>query len=324
MIVFHHLHHPSLQFDWLPLGLRQSWTGVHIFFVISGFVVGLSLLNQLSYQSTSYFGRVNTNRQIILNFLKRRFYRLAPSAVSVLGFIAIMFIIFDFQEPIGLSLFQRLAEIGRALVEYLVPSYNTHIVFSGFKIPNRLTTAPYWSLAIENQFYLLLPFFMLLWSRKRDLIASSLAVFATVSFLVRPAFKYFYPEDSSDVINVYYANSLTNFDGLFFGVALAGLFSKITPTQPIRPQAWMWILVTFAFAWIYPNLWGSGTDRGRNIMSTYTLTILATGYMVWRCAKEELLNGKLPFKGKALNLVLNYLGSRSYVLYHCCPVKGLV
>jgi peptidoglycan/LPS O-acetylase OafA/YrhL len=224
MVIMHHIHHPTLNFQWMPPDLRQGWAGVHIFFVISGFVVTLSLMNRLKSSSSRYLTRLKENTAALTDFYKRRFFRLAPSALVVLALIALMFSIFDFVEPATLNRSGRLYEIGRATLEYLIPIYNLHIVGHGFAVPNRLTTAPYWTLSIENQFYLFIPLFLLAFTNRKTLKTLCFSIVVALSLIVRPVFHYFYSGTTPDIINVYYANSLTNFDGLLLGVCLAYLF----------------------------------------------------------------------------------------------------
>lgn len=314
MVVCHHIHHPTLSFGWLPLDLRQGWAGVHIFFVISGFVVTRSLLMRLHFEGPSWSDRLRDNAGRLLDFYRRRFLRLAPAALSVLLLTGLMFAAFDFAEPVALTTSQRLWEIGRAVAAYLIPVYNLIIVDQGFSVANRLTIAPYWTLAIENQFYLMIPLFLLLLSRRRTIMVSSVTLACTIALLVRPLFHLFYPEDTPDIITKYYANSLTNFDGLFVGVFVASVFDRVRRSPHPRRFHGAWVLVGFAIAWIYPNLWGTTSDRGRNVMNVYLVEVVLAALMVWNCARSEA-QGLLPFKSERLNRVLDYLGTRSYALY---------
>ena len=123
----------------LPLALPVDfgWSGVDLFFVFSGFLIGGILLE--ARQSTNYF-RV---------FYKRRIYRIFPIYFT---YLAVFFFGLHFmQSPLVYNMFHP--EI----------PWHTCVTFTqNFWMAFRNDTGsfalvPTWSLAVEEQFYLTIP-----------------------------------------------------------------------------------------------------------------------------------------------------------------------
>src|ERR1700722_17940759 len=68
-----------------PQVLQDSWSGVDLFFVISGFVVTLSLVRLLPpvEEQSSFLGAFDVARPAIKTFYIRRFFRIMPVALVV-------------------------------------------------------------------------------------------------------------------------------------------------------------------------------------------------------------------------------------------------
>lgn len=120
----------------LDLIMGAGWMGVDLFFVLSGFLITGILL--ATTDSPTYFR----------NFFARRFLRIFPIYYL---FIFCMFIPYHVQ-------------FGRAgLASLLFFYYNLYAVYVGHGLPD---VNSLWSLAVEEQFYLAWPFFVLFLSRK--------------------------------------------------------------------------------------------------------------------------------------------------------------
>src|SRR6266403_5622540 len=107
---------------------RLTWSGVDLFFVLSGFLIGGILLD--SRDSPNYFR----------TFYKRRFFRIVP-LYGVMLFTALM--------------------VGRGEIDAWIPTLSYFAFLQNLWMARFATfgvlLAATWSLAIEEQFYLTLP-----------------------------------------------------------------------------------------------------------------------------------------------------------------------
>lgn len=128
-----------------------GWTGVDLFFVISGFVITRELEPRLRGASD----RIDFLRRSI-GFWLRRCWRLLPSAWLWLGIGLIACVVFNQSGAFAPFRTNFAGALASALqVQNLHMAY----IFGDGRIPNNFL---YWSLSLEEQFYLVLPFIVLL------------------------------------------------------------------------------------------------------------------------------------------------------------------
>lgn len=157
--------------------LKGGFVGVDVFFVISGFLIGGILWRE--YDST---GRIR-----LKNFYIRRFRRLAPAFFGMVAVTAVLgwAILLPFEYR----------EFGKAVIASTV--YLSNILF--FRQTGYFDTAAEdkpllhtWSLAVEEQFYVFVPLFILLLARwKWGLVSGLIAAWAlslVACILLTPAY----------------------------------------------------------------------------------------------------------------------------------------
>src|SRR5215475_620685 len=134
----------------LVLPGRSGWTGVDLFFVLSGFLIGGILLDARS--STNYF-RV---------FYTRRFFRIVPCYVALLV------------TYYGLCTLGTLGKLQQFQWQdaWGMPWYVSALFLQNFWIAMQNTWQPgalsiLWSLSVEEQFYLTLPWLVRFQDQKR-------------------------------------------------------------------------------------------------------------------------------------------------------------
>jgi peptidoglycan/LPS O-acetylase OafA/YrhL len=165
----------------LELPLHGGFVGVDIFFTISGFLIGSIILRQ-----------TESGRFTFAGFYERRIRRIFPALFAMLLASSILALVYLL--PIELVTFAK---------SLIATAFSVSNVFfwlqSGyFDAPASETPLLHtWSLAVEEQFYVFLPIFLVLlrrWAPRR--IETAVYTFAAVSFLISAIGAYKYPSAS--------------------------------------------------------------------------------------------------------------------------------
>ncbi len=141
-VVFYHCH----------LGCPGGYVGVDIFFVISGYLITGILLQQ-----------VGEGRFSFLSFWERRIRRLVPALAVMTLITALLGYTFWFPDD--------LQDLGGALMTQPLLTVNVYfwrVVLGGYfgSPPENRPLLHTWSLAVEEQFYVILPLLLVLLSQK--------------------------------------------------------------------------------------------------------------------------------------------------------------
>jgi peptidoglycan/LPS O-acetylase OafA/YrhL len=148
--------------------------GVDVFFAISGFVITSLLATELAA----------TGRLSLAHFYLRRVKRLLPALAVMLTFVALVGIV---ASPVGAQRIGALTGIWASL--FGANLYLGHLTLGYFDVSASLNPLLHtWTLAVEEQFYLLFPVVLLIaWRtgrRRHARIARSLAVIAIAAVSV--------------------------------------------------------------------------------------------------------------------------------------------
>jgi peptidoglycan/LPS O-acetylase OafA/YrhL len=271
VVMIHNLH--GLDFPPLSLVTNYGWIGVDLFFVLSGFLITGILLD--TKQSGHYFR----------NFYARRGLRIWPLYYAVLLF---MFVVVPLVRP------HDAAELfGRSFPWWSYP----------FFLQNFLVNAPAlavgplgvsWSLAVEELFYLVWPFFV------RYLPVKRLQIIAWVVLLVSPRLRL----DFLTRHWIIYSNPFCRLDGLMAGALLAILVRKsgFAPER-LRKPAWIVFLIAVPLAiatGVYGVMW-----------LTSSMAAIASAAFVYL----GLFEANVWFRALVTNRFLIFTGTISYGLY---------
>lgn len=278
--------------------MHSGWCGVDLFFVLSGFLITLGLLD--SKDSSNYFSA----------FYMRRVLRIFPLYYAVLIVAMICSAVFASYTP-------KVTLMSDALNGSLFPTqagWVAHLLYvqnwwMPWKEPaSQNILGHFWSLGIEEQFYLVWPLCVWLLPRKRLLglcVAVCPGVLALRFFLIG----YFNPPP-----HVIFMNTVTRADTLIMGALCALL---VTDGRWLA-AVWRWlpIVATLGAGCVVTIAFGV-RDASRQLYYTDTLgfTALAMTFgsvVIW----AYVLNGRRNWSDRILSVrPLTELGKYSYGLY---------
>ena len=161
------------------LGFKGGFYGVDLFFVISGYVISNQLL-------------VNNN---LIEFYKKRVNRILPAS-----FFTVVATIFASYLLLGQFSTKTILEPVKAIGTLSVNYFFAHHYNNYFELGSN--TSPFlhfWSLAVEEQFYLFIPVLFLLFANKKNKVIKLIT-----SLLVLSSFIYFlYLSNSNPNLSFY-------------------------------------------------------------------------------------------------------------------------
>lgn len=201
MVLLYHYRmfgHP----EWLDDYARFGWTGVDLFFVLSGFLISRQLFQEIK----------SANKIRLKDFYIKRFFRIIPPYLIVLT------VYFTFP-------FFREREALPPLWKFMTFTQNIGLDLGGFG-----TFSQVWSLCIEEQFYLLFPLILLLFLKFKKLkylkfFLCFLLLF-TIAARIISYQVFIIPSINTDnfwrdwYMKIYYP-TYTRLDGLVVGIAIA-------------------------------------------------------------------------------------------------------
>lgn len=260
-----------------------GWLGVDLFFVLSGFLITDILLKTVGHKN------------YLRNFYFRRILRIFP--LYYLSLIIFLLIIPQFPNKLNLDYYTS-NQVW--LWTYL---QNWLYIFNNPDPSNTLNH--FWSLAVEEQFYLLWPFVILVIRKP-----SHLLIFITLLLLSVIALRLWIW--NYQIVNLAYFNLYTysRIDGICIGSIIAILKAK---NSNLLIKHTFWIVLTFAFL----NFVFFFINRVYNFTFPYLALV---GYTTFAMMFGLMLNEIITGNSKILNNIFKYpiltfLGKISYGLY---------
>jgi peptidoglycan/LPS O-acetylase OafA/YrhL len=246
---------------WLPVGE----IGVLIFFFISGFVISRSALFEI--RTTSDFS--------VKAFYIRRFFRIIPPLALYLVTCLVL-------GALGIVDFQLHNAIPAFLYVCNIETFNQCIWLGGHT----------WSLAFEEQFYLLFPALLVLFMLRRTPFLPHLI--GAAIFCLLPLF---WPLSYSGRYDFYLIY------GLFGAGFLAARYEAVI-FETLRKHATAWFLIATAMVLFTPV-----TLPWATLANNYPLTFVVTIPLMVICS------GWTGFSALLSNSFIRYLGRISYGIY---------
>lgn len=285
MVVFHHAADNLFTWDTPNMARFYSyfsgWVGVDLFFAISGFVIARDLVPQLLTVT-----RGEATRRMVLAFWVRRAWRLLPSAW--LWLLVMLIASLAFNQTGAFGSFRTNLE---ATVAGVLQVANFRLAEAFMQWPYGASFV-YWSLSLEEQFYLLFPLLILL--VRRYLLHVMILLVLFQFFLVRTPILMFFRTDA-----------------LALGVLLA-LWTQHSSYWLFKPNflgrhkcGLVVVLVALLCLWVL------GSDQLRSVDSKIGMIALVSAVLVWVASYDRSYLG-FP---KPLSSLLIWLGARSYGIY---------
>jgi len=267
-----------------------GWSGVDMFFILSGFLVGGLLFNEIAKT-----GSLNAGR-----FLIRRAFKLWPSyAVFIIYYAA------------------KLIHRGDSISGTLYALWPNFVHLQNYiHVENPFALAPEhtWSLAVEEHFYLALPLLLLFLTRGARRERLSLIPWISVALLIvclglrmtnfsRPFYRYtqLFPTH-------------LRIDTLFLGVCLSYLY-HFNPALWRRFAARKSVPFVLGLAFVAPMLW---LPEASPFVFTVGFTMLAFGYACLLIAAVPLPGEPAPVSALWRNPLVRgvaWIGLYSYSIY---------
>ncbi len=262
--------------------------GVDLFFVLSGFLITLSLWNSKSFS----------------HFFIKRIKRIAP--LAILTTFVFWWIKTDFLE---ITLFN-------------ITDLFSHIFFvNGFFPQFYSTINPVtWSISIEMAFYILLPVIWIIFAKKNmKKFFSIFSVLVFLSFLYR-AFLFYYfqenPEINSHLKIIYSEQLWGRLDQFFIGIILAYFYNNINNINYIKNTKIIIFSISSVLLIIAGYLFFEYQSNFRDILllQVFLHTVTALGFAgflyLFVQSKDESF-----IKNNVVTHIFSWLGKISYGMY---------
>ena len=317
-VMVYHANH-----EWLSGG----FLGVEVFFVISGYLITLLMIGEHERLGKVHLGQ----------FWKRRFRRLLPALFVMMGALA-LYLAIAYRRPQGRTRGDFLGGVFYGSNWYQIVVGQSYTAAEAFAPLRHL-----WSLAVEEQFYLIWPLVMVLILRKgRErlprvglwLAGTSAAIAVAVAVLFvsgdvadecGPGATHGYATVFGRCINIndtLYLSTFTRAGGLMLGAALAMLWRPGALMRgPLRNKS------RFLDAFAFLGLVGLGvlifnlsiSGSGNSFGSRYNPWLFRGGLFLTGLTTVAVIAAvvhRRSFIGRVLgNPLFNWIGTRSYGLY---------
>jgi peptidoglycan/LPS O-acetylase OafA/YrhL len=289
-------------FQWLqpaiPQVLWSAWSGVDLFFAISGYVISLSFSRTIvaRTEGTSFAEQISVNSAAIQAFFIKRFWRIFPPVIVTLSLLAFLTLTLGITRWTDL-----LVEVAAALSM----TYN-YVVYGGGPFVLDIL----WSLGVEAQFYLLAPFFLIACSNSRRGLIITIAVFLLIGAVVRPLHIHAYTELSQRWLAVRFSTHC-RLDSLAAGVFVYFLLREPQVVQSAKNFSIFAVRSLFLFCLLVLLYIPAYTPTEFSHNEGFSLLAIASASILFLAAGS----GRHLIPGAQFKTVLRYLGERSFSIY---------
>lgn len=255
-----------------------GWTGVDLFFVLSGFLIGTILIR--NRQSPRYFS----------TFYIRRIVRIIPNYYLLIGLFLLL---------LGMPYFSRSAFLHKGndipWWSYLAMVHNIYMGRLHSLGSNAVNVT--WSIGIEEQFYLVFP--LIVYFAKKEWIPYILGLAILLASVIRGFYAHWIPR---------YVFLPCRMDSIAFGAMVAYFNEGFQLEKIVKKYAGWFALILMADVGTCLYLFLRYSDLGIN--RHFFLAVFFSGCLVAALVYQDSFYGRL-----LRNRLLTWIGTISYSLY---------
>jgi peptidoglycan/LPS O-acetylase OafA/YrhL len=257
---------------------RFGWVGVDMFFVLSGFLITHSLLKSKKEPRRYFF-----------NFYIRRILRIVPVYFALLACFYGYIYLSGKQDTLKFYVHNW----------WYYASFLQNWLFAFKGLPDEYVLNHLWSLAVEEQFYILWPFVLYFIPLRR--LSNFLLIFIAVTLVLRTFLWLSFPGQ----IGVYYCNTFTRMDSICIGCFLA------SARPNIRKETGIILMIALSLSVFLGIILCNSTSYTSPFFATAGYTLLA--FLFCLLLDQYIKSKKLGFLKNSF--FLNYIGKISYCIY---------
>lgn len=265
-------------------------TIIDLYFVISGYVISCVLIRPID--------QLKADQTKLIPFFKgffiKRIFRIYPCLWATFFLIVVLSYFVQ-----GSSFFSNPAAIFQSSLLLLTSTFNFYFTDKYYS----LALAPLWSLAIEEQFYIIFPFFILFTKNNRQRAHILIGALLLITFAFRPLTLHYYGK-----ISLFFTQ--TRCDSIIYGV-LVYLLSQQPWFNLLKPQAKRnpWLGTAFVTLFLYVII--GITTLGYSFAVFLPINCLFVSILLTSAVFER---GFISFPLLIQN-ILDRLAPRAYSLY---------
>ncbi len=238
--------------DWFPDVIGFGWTGVDLFFVLSGFLIASQLFSEI--KGNGSFS--------VKTFFIKRIFRILPIYYAV---VAIYFFFPSFHEKEALPPLWKLLTFTQNI---------------GFDSRNHGTFSHVWSLCIEEHFYLTLPLVLLIllkinWKHSFIILPLLFIIQILLRFWIYSHFLSS-PDSGYNWFEVIYYPTYSRLDGLLIGVSIAAFYQFSRANFNTLSKYGNWLVLTGFLVLL--GVYNFASDMMSSSLTLYGFPLISIGY----------------------------------------------
>ncbi|OJA50990.1 acyltransferase family protein [Burkholderia ubonensis] len=271
--------------------LSNAWAGVDLFFVISGYIISHTIVREFDALRDDP-GALAAH---VKAFYVRRAFRILPVAWCVILIVIACGAFLNAGGYFADSVYNLQAALS-------IFTYTFNFWLPDHKIAPGVPLAPYWSLSVEEQFYLVFPVFLMLTRSTRQRALWLALSLIAISVAIRPYLL-------SDPVKVFFYTQ-TRCDGMLYGCLL-----YLATTRPwfaairvsARGHGYLGGVVVLVLALVLGSITAIGFD---NVVAVPVVCMLSVALVFLAACEGGIVSFPQP-----LQWIFDCIGRRSYSLY---------